>query len=153
RQQCKVSEKGALPLQSNEFVQEEIMKTKKFSLVILVLAVVAVVAIACGAPATPPPPVVQTVVVPQTVVSQETVVAPQTVIAQQTVVVTPAPPPVDQTRASSLNIASASPFVPADDVNPYTNWDRDHGMHNLCYEYFFYQNLQTGEYIPWLATG
>jgi peptide/nickel transport system substrate-binding protein len=25
------------------------------------------------------------------------------------------------------------------------------GIHQLIYEYFFYQNLQTGEYIPWLA--
>src|SRR5690606_19668215 len=27
----------------------------------------------------------------------------------------------------------------------------DTGMHQMIYEYFFYQNLQTGEYIPWLA--
>lgn len=45
-----------------------------------------VLLVACGSPATPPPPVVQTVVVPQTVVSQATVVVPQTVVAQQTVV-------------------------------------------------------------------
>ncbi|MBN1287132.1 MAG: ABC transporter substrate-binding protein [Anaerolineae bacterium] len=25
------------------------------------------------------------------------------------------------------------------------------GIHQMIYEYFFYQNLQTGEYIPWLA--
>jgi peptide/nickel transport system substrate-binding protein len=25
------------------------------------------------------------------------------------------------------------------------------GLHQMIYEYFFYQNLQTGEYIPWLA--
>ncbi|HLV35228.1 MAG TPA: ABC transporter substrate-binding protein [Spirillospora sp.] len=25
------------------------------------------------------------------------------------------------------------------------------GLHQVIYEYFFYQNLQTGEYIPWLA--
>jgi len=25
------------------------------------------------------------------------------------------------------------------------------GIHQVIYEYFFYQNLQTGEYIPWLA--
>ncbi len=26
------------------------------------------------------------------------------------------------------------------------------GLHQLVYEYFFYNNLQTGEFIPWLAT-
>jgi ABC-type transport system substrate-binding protein len=26
------------------------------------------------------------------------------------------------------------------------------GLHQLGYEYFFYSNLQTGEFIPWLAT-
>ncbi|MBI4671175.1 MAG: extracellular solute-binding protein [Chloroflexi bacterium] len=48
-----------------------------------------VLIVACGTPATPPPPVVQTVVVPQTVVQavKETVAVPQTVVAQQTVVV------------------------------------------------------------------
>lgn len=25
------------------------------------------------------------------------------------------------------------------------------GLHQMIYEYFFYQNLQTGEYVPWLA--
>ncbi len=29
----------------------------------------------------------------------------------------------------------------------------DTGLHQLAYEYFFYSNLQTGEFIPWLATG
>ncbi|HEY8447023.1 MAG TPA: ABC transporter substrate-binding protein [Thermomicrobiales bacterium] len=27
----------------------------------------------------------------------------------------------------------------------------DTGLHQLIYEYFFYYNLQTGEFIPWLA--
>jgi peptide/nickel transport system substrate-binding protein len=135
------------------------MKTMKFSLVVLVLAAILLVAIACGAPATPPPPAVQTVVVPQTVVSEATVVVPQTVVAQQTVEkqvtvqvpVTPTPQ-IDKARAETLNIANGNPFTIPANINPYTNWDRGSGMHNLCYEYFFYQNLQTGEYIPWLAT-
>ena len=25
------------------------------------------------------------------------------------------------------------------------------GIHQVIYEYFFYNNLQTGEFIPWLA--
>ena len=35
-----------------------------------------------------------------------------------------------------------------------TNWSADRsdtGLHQVAYEYFFYYNLQTGEYIPWLA--
>jgi peptide/nickel transport system substrate-binding protein len=28
----------------------------------------------------------------------------------------------------------------------------DTGLHQFVYEYFFYYNLQTGEFIPWLAT-
>ena len=27
----------------------------------------------------------------------------------------------------------------------------DTGLHQFVYEYFFYNNLQTGEFIPWLA--
>jgi peptide/nickel transport system substrate-binding protein len=75
-------------------------------------------------------------------------VVPQTVVAPQT----PAAP-VDEARAETLNVAIAGALVPVDDINPYTQWNRGYGMHNLAYEYFFYQNLQTGEYIPWLATG
>jgi multiple sugar transport system substrate-binding protein len=55
--------------------------------VFVTLALSLVLIVACGTPATPPPPVVQTVVVPQTVVSQQTVAVPQTVVAEQTVVV------------------------------------------------------------------
>ncbi len=63
-----------------------------------VLAVVALFALvlgACAAP-TPPPPVVQTVVVPQTVPVPQTVAVPQTVVVPQTgapVVVTATPAP------------------------------------------------------------
>src|SRR5262245_10126244 len=73
--------------------------------VILTMAaamIAAFILIQCGTPATPPPPVVQTVVVtvketvsvPQTVVAAQTVAVPQTVVAAQTVVVEPtaAPP-------------------------------------------------------------
>lgn len=123
------------------------MKTLKFSAMILVLTALVVIAGACAAPGTLPQVVQQTVVVPQTVIAQETVIVPQTVVAQAT------PVPVDQARAETLNIAIGGPIVPADAINPYVNWNRDMGMHNFCYEYFFYQNLQTGEYIPWLATG
>lgn len=113
------------------------MRTKKFSLLVLGLAATMLVAIGCATPVGQVP-VVQTVVVQQTV--------------ERPVTVAPSAAPVDKARAETLNIAVNLPIVPPDNVNPYTNWDRHLGMHNLCYEYFFYQNLQTGEYIPWLAT-
>lgn len=64
----------------------------KYSLVFgAAFALLALFALGCAGPATPPPPVVQTVVVPvkETVVQtvKETVAVPQTVVAQQTVVV------------------------------------------------------------------
>ena len=37
-------------------------------------------------------------------------------------------------------------------MTSWTGQDRSTtGLHQFDYEYFFYQNLQTGEYIPWLA--
>jgi peptide/nickel transport system substrate-binding protein len=36
-------------------------------------------------------------------------------------------------------------------MTSWTGADRSQGLHQYVYEYFFYQNLQTGEYIPWLA--
>ena len=81
------------------------MKSRKFASgifsAVMIVALAALILVACGTPATPPPPVVQTVVVPQTVVAQQTVVntvketvaVPQTVVAQQTVVVEPTAAP------------------------------------------------------------
>lgn len=61
---------------------------RTFAVVVLAtLAISVLLFVACGAPATPPPPVVQTVVVPQTVAVQQTVAVPQTVVSQATVVV------------------------------------------------------------------
>lgn len=72
----------------------------KYKAVLFVAAFVAMLVVACGSPATPPPPVVQTVVVTvretgapvvQTVVNtvRETVVAQQTVVVQETAVPVP----------------------------------------------------------------
>ncbi len=63
------------------------MKTASKLLVLIALIAVVVSIAACAAP-TPPPALVQTVVVPQTVVAQQTVVVQQTVAVPQTVVVT-----------------------------------------------------------------
>jgi multiple sugar transport system substrate-binding protein len=61
------------------------MKRVVFLSALVVLGVLMLAA--CGPAPTAPPPVVQTVVVPQTVVAQQTVVVPQTVVAEKTVVV------------------------------------------------------------------
>jgi ABC-type glycerol-3-phosphate transport system substrate-binding protein len=57
------------------------MRSKALLTLLVLLTVTTMILGACGAPATPPPPVVQTVVVKETVVAKETVIAPQTVMA------------------------------------------------------------------------
>src|SRR5262249_23676647 len=103
------------------------MKTTRISLLALALLTVALVVGACSTSGTLQVPVVQTVVVPQTV--QATSAAPQgqaTSAAPQGQTA-----PVDQARAQTLNIAWGGPLSDPDNINPYTNWTRDTGMHNL----------------------
>jgi len=63
--------------------------------------------------------------------------------------------PQDQTldRASILKIANANQVQDPTNLNIYSPpvSRSDTGIHQLVYEYFFYYNLQTGEFIPWLA--
>ncbi len=61
--------------------------------------------------------------------------------------------PVDAERAQSLNIAINGRIADPTNLNIYApGVSRSNtGLHQIVYEYFFYQNLQTGEYIPWLA--
>jgi peptide/nickel transport system substrate-binding protein len=56
-------------------------------------------------------------------------------------------------RAEQLNIAIGGPIADPTNLNLYApGVSRSNtGLHQIVYEYFFYQNLQTGEYIPWLA--
>jgi len=64
------------------------------------------------------------------------------------------PAPEVTARAQTLNIAVSKPYAAPDNLNVYAGADRSRsGIHQLVYEYFFYENLQTGEYIPWLAEG
>lgn len=58
-----------------------------------------------------------------------------------------------QARAETLNIAIGDRIADPTNLNIYApGVSRSNtGIHQLIYEYFFYQNLQTGEYIPWLA--
>lgn len=56
-------------------------------------------------------------------------------------------------RGEILKIAIAEPIQDPTNFNM-TNWSADRastGLHQVAYEYFFYSNLQTGEFIPWLA--
>jgi len=72
------------------------------------------------------------------------------------VVVTPTPVPPSAAalaRAQTLNVAVSSLIADPTNYNIYApGVDRNRlGLHQLIFEYFFYSNLQTGEYIPWLA--
>jgi peptide/nickel transport system substrate-binding protein len=61
--------------------------------------------------------------------------------------------PVDPERAQTLNIALGGRVADPTNLNIYAPAvsRSGTGLHQVIYEYFFYQNLQTGEYIPWLA--
>src|SRR5262245_35347438 len=60
-------------------------------------------------------------------------------------------PPSD--RASTLKIAIPGRIDDPQNMNIYApGVSRSNtGLHQVVYEYFFYYNLQTGEFIPWLA--
>ena len=61
----------------------------------------------------------------------------------------------DAQREEILKIAINGPIQDPTNMNM-TNWSANRantGLHQFIYEYFFYSNLQTGEFIPWLATG
>lgn len=61
--------------------------------------------------------------------------------------------PADLARTQSLNIAIGGRIADPGNLNLYApGVSRSNtGLHQIVYEYFFYQNLQTGEYVPWLA--
>ena len=63
--------------------------------------------------------------------------------------------PADSERAGTLNIAVSKPFASTDNYNIYSpGFDRSRtGLGAMVHEYLFYLNMETGDYIPWLATG
>ena len=131
-------------------------------LVIALLAVLSLITAQCG-----PTPEPETVVVKETVIVAGTPEVVEKVVTQEvekvvtevvekvvTVEVEKEEPvsPEAQARAETLNIAISRPYSDPTNLNVYAGADRSRsGIHQLVYEYFFYQNLQTGEYIPWLA--
>jgi peptide/nickel transport system substrate-binding protein len=125
-------------------LREEERPVKRLT-TLLVLVLVGCLLAACPAPT------------PQ-VVEREIVVAKpvvHTVIVEEVVTPAPAPPSAEElARAETLNIAISRRFADPSNLNVYAGADRSRsGIHQVVYEYFFYQNLQTGEYIPWLAEG
>ena len=61
--------------------------------------------------------------------------------------------PVDMERAKTLNIAVSKPFASTNNFNIYApGFDRSRtGLGAMVHEYLFYLNMETGDYIPWLA--
>src|SRR5512142_143006 len=133
------------------------MLSKRIARFVIALLLVAVLAAACAQPTpmtikeTVPVTVQETVQVP---VKETVVVQGETVEKTVIVQVTAAPPPKDQARAEQLNIAISGPVADPTNLNIYSPAvsRSGTGLHQLIYEYFFYYNLQTGEFVPWLAT-
>mgnify|MGYP000892246539 FL=1 len=119
---------------------------------VLVLLVVAMALGGCAAAT--PQTVVQEVTVPVEVTKVVEVTVEVTTVVEKEVVVTPTPAaPADATRLETLNIALSGQVADPTNLNIYAPGvsRSGTGIHQVIYEYFFYQNLQTGEYIPWLA--
>lgn len=58
----------------------------------------------------------------------------------------------DVTREETFKIAIGGQLPDPSNLNFYAGASRsDTGLHQVVYEYFFYNNLQTGEFVPWLA--
>ncbi|MGH2544593.1 MAG: ABC transporter substrate-binding protein, partial [Ardenticatenaceae bacterium] len=59
---------------------------------------------------------------------------------------------VSEERRESLNVALGGRIADPTNLNLYAGASRSGtGLHQVVYEYLFYYNLQTGEFIPWLA--
>ncbi len=65
------------------------------------------------------------------------------------------PAAVDMERAQTLNVAVSKPYADPTNFNIYTpGFDRSRtGLGAMVHEYLFYLNMETGDYLPWLATG
>lgn len=130
---------------------------------LLVLLISLGLIVACQAQA--PQPAVQTVVVEKevtTVVEVEkevtTVVEVEkevTTVVEKVVTVAPEveAPPGGAARNETLNVAVSGRIADPTNLNIYAPGvsRSGTGLHQVGYEYLFYYNLQTGEFIPWLA--
>ena len=138
------------------------MNVKTFIRLSLALLLTTFIVVACQQPA--PQDVVVTQVVEREVtrvVEGETIVETITEEIEVTRVVEATPEPeaaeeeaaAPEGRAEQLNIAIPAPISDPTNLNLYAPGvsRSDTGLHQMIYEYFFYYNLQTGEFIPWLA--
>jgi peptide/nickel transport system substrate-binding protein len=119
------------------------MKRRRANLARLAV-LVALAVVACG---TPSPQVIEK----EKLVTKE---VPVEKVVEKVVTPTPVPPSAAAlARAETLNIALGSRIPDPTNLNLYApGVSRSNtGLHQMIYEYFFYDNLQTGEYIPWLA--
>jgi len=119
--------------------------SKNRMMVIALVAVIAMVLSACA-----PKEVFVTKEVPVEVTTVVEVEKPVEVV----VTPTPVPPGAEQlARAETLVLALSGRIADPTNLNIYAPGvsRSGTGIHQMIYEYFFYQNLQTGEYIPWIA--
>src|SRR4051794_21148896 len=58
----------------------------------------------------------------------------------------------EPTREQTFRVAIGGQIPDPTNLNLYAGASRsDTGLHQVVYEYLFYNNLQTGEFTPWLA--
>ena len=132
------------------------MKRRSFAWLTALVVVSFVLASCAPVPAPAPQVVQQTVPVPVTVVVPgPTTIVEKTVetVVEKVVTPTPAPPSAERlARAQNLIVALDGRITDPTNFNMYT-WASPwwQGLQQVVYEYFFYENLQTGEYVPWLA--
>ena len=137
------------------------MNVKRFIKLSIALLLSTIIIVACQQP-TPEELVVTQVVEREVtrVVEGETIVETITEEVEVTRVVEATPEPesdeaaaAPEGRAEQLNIAIPGPISDPSNLNLYAPGvsRSDTGLHQMIYEYFFYYNLQTGEFVPWLA--
>jgi putative spermidine/putrescine transport system substrate-binding protein len=112
------------------------MKIKHTIILLATLAVLGGFAIACATPATPPPPVVQTVVVKETevvketavVTVKETVAVPQTVVVEETAMPQPTTPPAGAMKTEigpgegEVDIVAWPGYIERGETDPNYDW-------------------------------
>ena len=124
---------------------------KKWATIVTLAVVIATILVACAPAPTPTPGPTPTPVVITKEVTKE---VPKEVTKVVVVTPTPAPPSAAAlARAQTLNVALGGRIADPTNLNLYAPGvsRSGTGLHQMIYEYFFYDNLQTGEYIPWLA--
>lgn len=137
------------------------MNTKSLLRMCVLFFLIALIVAGCQQEPPAPEEVVVTQVVEREVtriVEGETIVETVQEVVEVTRVVEATPEPVEDAqipegRAEQLNIAIPGPISDPSNLNLYAPGvsRSSTGLHQLVYEYFFYYNLQTGEFVPWLA--